>query len=599
MDHAQKMAFIANMADKALMHTKSTPNVVTPKGEMSHDKMLSFINSMTQKGLQHFDSGGTTLGGPTAAGPASNTTSGGVLGAVGNFLGTTNNFQGTGANIQAGTNAAQLNNAYTGTQGALAQQQGVTNTLNGGLNQGANTESNLTNQLTAEANGQGPNPALASLNQQTGQNIAQQAALAAGQRGGGANVGLLARENAQQGAATQQQAVGQAATQEAEQQLAAQGNLQNLASNQVAQGTGATQALNQTQQGEQGILQNANTANNNANVSQQSNLNTTNASVAAGNQSTTGNILSGIGSGLSSVAGFIGLAKGGLVKMDKGGNVLDANARKHIAPHNFALPGGRYPIHDINHARNALARVSQNGTPEEKAKVKAAVAKKYPSIGKAQGGMVSPPPAMVALNKGGDVKDDKAMPWHRYASGGITGEQTSGANSYVGNWLNSNVETGGPSGMSAGPAISTAGANPFNFSAPTGSSAPASTYGAGDSQFTSADAAYTEGSGIDEAGAGEGESGLGDIVPTMNAYDGGMANMCGGGELMKFGGKVSPANSKEKATVKGDSLKNDKVPAMLSQGELVIDRDTMKDPGPMGQMARALQAHISKRNKSK
>ena len=55
------------------------------------------------------------------------------------------------------------------------------------------------------------------------------------------------------------------------------------------------------------------------------------------------------------------------------------------------LPGGvfavdhqkrKYPIHDISHARNALARVSAHGTPEEKRKVKAAVYRKYPSLKK-------------------------------------------------------------------------------------------------------------------------------------------------------------------------------------------------------------------------
>lgn len=60
--------------------------------------------------------------------------------------------------------------------------------------------------------------------------------------------------------------------------------------------------------------------------------------------------------------------------------VLTAKGRKRIAPSNFALPDGRYPIHDASHARNALSRVAQNGTPAEKAKVKAAVRRKYPGI---------------------------------------------------------------------------------------------------------------------------------------------------------------------------------------------------------------------------
>lgn len=60
---------------------------------------------------------------------------------------------------------------------------------------------------------------------------------------------------------------------------------------------------------------------------------------------------------------------------------LTAEARKRIPSKDFALPGGRYPIEDKNHARNALARVSQHGSSEEKKKVRAAVHSKYPDIG--------------------------------------------------------------------------------------------------------------------------------------------------------------------------------------------------------------------------
>lgn len=60
---------------------------------------------------------------------------------------------------------------------------------------------------------------------------------------------------------------------------------------------------------------------------------------------------------------------------------LTAAARKKLPSKAFALPGGRYPIEDASHARNALARVSQFGSPAEKAKVRSAVARKYPGIG--------------------------------------------------------------------------------------------------------------------------------------------------------------------------------------------------------------------------
>jgi hypothetical protein len=41
---------------------------------------------------------------------------------------------------------------------------------------------------------------------------------------------------------------------------------------------------------------------------------------------------------------------------------------------------GSYPIEDKAHARNALARVSQFGSSEEKEKVRKAVHRKFPSI---------------------------------------------------------------------------------------------------------------------------------------------------------------------------------------------------------------------------
>ena len=61
---------------------------------------------------------------------------------------------------------------------------------------------------------------------------------------------------------------------------------------------------------------------------------------------------------------------------------LTTNSRKHMKASSFALPGKRYPIPDLAHARNALARVAQNGTPAEKAKVRAAVHRKFHSLAK-------------------------------------------------------------------------------------------------------------------------------------------------------------------------------------------------------------------------
>jgi hypothetical protein len=62
-------------------------------------------------------------------------------------------------------------------------------------------------------------------------------------------------------------------------------------------------------------------------------------------------------------------------------SVLTYKQRKNLPKSEFALSGGRYPIPDPSHARNALARVSQYGTPTEKAEVRAKVHNKYPEIG--------------------------------------------------------------------------------------------------------------------------------------------------------------------------------------------------------------------------
>lgn len=62
------------------------------------------------------------------------------------------------------------------------------------------------------------------------------------------------------------------------------------------------------------------------------------------------------------------------------GKVLTTKARKGLKTSQFALPGRRYPLNDISHARNALARVSQFGSISEKMRVRSAVRRKFPTI---------------------------------------------------------------------------------------------------------------------------------------------------------------------------------------------------------------------------
>ena len=60
--------------------------------------------------------------------------------------------------------------------------------------------------------------------------------------------------------------------------------------------------------------------------------------------------------------------------------VLKAAKRNQLPASSFAGPDRSYPVNNMSHARNALARVSQHGTAALKAKVRAKVHKKFPGI---------------------------------------------------------------------------------------------------------------------------------------------------------------------------------------------------------------------------
>lgn len=240
------------------------------------------------------------------------------MGAVPGLLGLSDGANGSGfaapqgTAITPGTNAAQLGTAYSGTQNSLASQQALLAALQaqGGLS----NQSQVYNQLQGVANGTGPNPAQAMLNQATGQNVANQAALMAGQRGAGANVGLMARQAAQQGANIQQQAAGQGATLQANQALNAIGAAGNMANIQAANQMAGTNANTQANLQQQQTLQQANQAGNQANVAMQGNINAANAGLAnttmQGQQGLIGGALQGIGS----AAGMVAMAaQGGMI----------------------------------------------------------------------------------------------------------------------------------------------------------------------------------------------------------------------------------------------------------------------------------------------
>lgn len=182
------------------------------------------------------------------------------MGAVGGLLGLGGGASGTGFNPQSGTNEKQLQTSYNQNQAALGNQNALLTALQ--AQNGLGNQSQVYNQFQDVAQGRGPNPAQNMLNQTTGQNVANQAALMAGQRGAGSNVGLMARQAGQQGSNIQQQAAGQGATMAAQQSLNAMGQAGNLATNMAGNQINQTNQNVASQQAEQQSLLNANNSNN-------------------------------------------------------------------------------------------------------------------------------------------------------------------------------------------------------------------------------------------------------------------------------------------------------------------------------------------------
>lgn len=388
------------------------------------------------------------------------------------------------ADLLQGTNTNQTDIAYNTAQGALGRQYDFADALgaqNGIGNQSSvfGQQQGLASLLGAQALGYGPNPALAQLSQTTGQNVANQAALMAGQRGSAANAGLMARQIGQQGAGIQQQAVGQAAVMRAQQQLAAQQALQQqqqmmggLATQQVGQQAGSLSTLNQAAQSEQQALLNSLAQYNATNVASQGNANNVNAGVQGQVARSQGDLLTGAMKGAGAAFGM-------------------------------AAHGGMVPQH-------------------------------YE-----EGGMVSPQ--------------------------GSTGPQ-----SYVGKFLNGwagnqGAQIGIPQESPMMPA--------------EGSMAMSQT-------------GQMMGSGMAKGMQSLGKSspdmlGSGDLGMPTSAAKGGLIE----GEMLASHGEMVPG----KAEVKGDSLKNDKVPAMLSPKEIVIPRSiTMSKDAP--EKAKAFVAAVLAKN---
>lgn len=153
---------------------------------------------------------------------------------------------------------------------AIAQQQAF-------LNRAQEGQLSLAQALQKQAQGLGPNPAQAALQQATDRNVKQGAGMISSQKS--INPALAQRLIAQNTAEAQQQAAGQGALMNAQQQLAAQGQLGGVYGQM---GGLANQA--------QGITQGA-----------LANVNQANAGVAAANQQANSNIMGGLLGGVGSL----------------------------------------------------------------------------------------------------------------------------------------------------------------------------------------------------------------------------------------------------------------------------------------------------------
>lgn len=203
--------------------------------------------------------------------------------------------------VQNPVSQGQYETSHGQSQEALAQQAQFLQALQ--AQGGIQNQADVYNQLSGIAQGQGPNPAQAALQQATAQNAAQQAALMASQRGSGANIGLMARQAAMQGGNLQQQAAQQAAVLQAQQSLGAINSMGNIAGQQVGNQAAALSGYNQFAQNNQAQMLQGLNAQNDARLRQGA----INAGVSSENtaakQKTQSGLIQGAGSALGMAAG--------------------------------------------------------------------------------------------------------------------------------------------------------------------------------------------------------------------------------------------------------------------------------------------------------
>lgn len=472
---------------------------------------------------------------------------GGIGGMISQVTGGNNNFQAQPANLDTQNFSEPL-------AGQAMQQQAT-----------YNNQSNLAGQLMAQSQGQGPNPAQAQLNQTTAQNIQNQGAMMASQRGASSNPALLARQVAMQGAQTQQQAVGQSATMNAQQQLAAQQEQAQVLNNMGGQ---SNQAMS--------ITQGALAAQNASEVSSQLGDQGINAQIAGQNAATN---TSNFGALLSGGGSMLSLSKGGMVPNKETHSLMPkklADALMEAGVKHFDDGG---PEGIASFASASAPQQSPQSQPDKKGGLLSNIFSNGGEVQKmADGGMTSYSSAPMY-----NVPQLNSTAPHM---GGMSSGTAKTIGQSYKKWFGSpgteeNADELGVSQASAdvnsgaldGPNMA-GGAGDVGEIAPLGGAA-ADAGAAGGTLALGADAA-----GADAAGAG--------ALALLAASKGGQIPFS---QALLNGGSVPG-----KAKVKGDSKENDTEPTLLSAGEVVIPRSITMAPDAPARAAKFIEHLQSKKS---
>ena len=93
-------------------------------------------------------------------------------------------------------------------------------------------------------------------------------------------------------------------------------------------------------------------------------------------------------------------------------------------------------------------------------------------------------------------------------------------------------------------------------------------------------------------------AGLGGQPTTLPMPEARGGMMAKGGTLASSGGNVAAKSPDQKATKAGNSYSNDKIPALLSEGEIVIPRSVMQSGDPARSAADFVSKVMAKRRAS-